>query len=199
MIVPVRTVLPSIAAARDEYEALRAERDRVARVHAAYDAFEYHTLQGDKLPRFRPGSLTPAARLPAPDRLFAPDDADKVPTPPSQKALSSIVHHGRWLAQMDALHEFDRTAEDTAIDRREATRFVSASQWGAGMWLEAAPDTSLPHSRLKSAPYLAALQRRLGLYLSAARAPNDTLAGAGEEPDWLGDAYHSPCRYPCLR
>ena len=89
---------------------------------------------------------------------------------------------------MDALHEYDRTAEDTAIDRREATRFVSASQWGAGMWLEAAPDTSLPHSRLKSAPYLAALQRRLGLYLSAARAPNDTLAGAGEEPDWLGDA-----------
>ena len=78
------TELPSIAAARDEYEALRAERDRVARVHAAYDAFEYHTLQGDKLPRFRPGSLTPAARLPAPDRLFVPGDA-----------LSSIVHHGK--------------------------------------------------------------------------------------------------------
>ena len=47
---------------------------------------------------------------------------------------------------MDALHEFDRTADDTAIDRREATRFVSASQW------------------------------------------DDALAGAGEEPDWLGDA-----------
>ena len=126
------TELPSIAAARDEYEALRAERDRVARVHAAYDAFEYHTIHGEKLARFRPHSLTPAARLPTPARLFVPDDADKVPTPPSQKALSSIVHHGRWLAQMDALHEFDRTADDTKIHHREATRFVSASVGGAG-------------------------------------------------------------------
>ena len=30
------TALPSLAAARGEYEALRAERDRVAQVHAAY-------------------------------------------------------------------------------------------------------------------------------------------------------------------
>ena len=89
---------------------------------------------------------------------------------------------------MDALHEFDRTADDTNVCHREATRFVSASQFGAGMWLEAAPDASLPNSRLKSAPFVAALQRRLGLYLSAARAANDTLAAAGEEPDWLGDA-----------
>ena len=182
------TTLPSIASARDEYEALRAERDRVAQVHAAYDAFEYHTIHGEKLPRFRPHSLTPAARLPAPDRLFVPDDDDKVPHPPSQKALSSVVHHSRWLAQMDALHEFDRTADDTKIHHREATRFVSASQWGAGIWLEAAPDASLPNSRLKSGPFTVALQRRLGLYLSAARAANDTLAAAGEEPDWLGDA-----------
>jgi len=65
---------------------------------------------------------------------------------------------------------------------------VSASQFGAGMWLEAAPDASLPGSRLKSAPFVVALQRRLGLYLSAARAANDDLAAAGEEPDWLGDA-----------
>ena len=56
--------LPSVAAARDAYEALRAERDRVAAVHAAYDAYEYHTIHGEKLPRFRPKSLTPAARLP---------------------------------------------------------------------------------------------------------------------------------------
>ena len=182
------TTLPSIAAARDAYETLRAERDRIAQVHAAYDGFEYHTIHGDKLPRFRPHSLTPAARLPAPARLFLPDDDDKVPTPPSQKALSSIVHHGRWLAHIDAMHEFDRTADDTNISHREATRFVSASQFGAGMWLEAAPDASLPNSRLKTAPYTAALQRRLGLYLSAAKAANDTLAAAGKTPDWLGDA-----------
>ena len=55
------------------------------------------------------------------------------------------------------------------------------------MWLEAAPDASLPNSRLKSAPFTVALQRRLGLYLSAAKAANDDLAAAGQEPDWLGD------------
>ena len=64
--------LPSVAAARDAYEALRAERDRIAAVHAAYDAYEYHTIHGEKLPRFRPKSLTPAARLPEPSRLFTP-------------------------------------------------------------------------------------------------------------------------------
>ena len=35
---------------------------------------------------------------------------------------------------------------------------------------------------------MVALQRRLGLYLSTARAANDALAAGGEEPDWLGDA-----------
>ena len=55
------------------------------------------------------------------------------------------------------------------------------------MWLEAAPDASLPHSRVRSGPYMIALQRRLGLYVSSARAANDTLAAAGKSPDYLGD------------
>ena len=56
------------------------------------------------------------------------------------------------------------------------------------MWLEAPPDASLTYDRATSGVYVVALQRRLGLYLSAARAANDTLAAAGEDPDWLGDA-----------
>ena len=45
------TTLPSIAAARDGYEALRAERDRVGAVHAAYDDYAYHTERngGDRV------------------------------------------------------------------------------------------------------------------------------------------------------
>ena len=179
--------LPSIAAARDEYEALRVERDRIAAVHTAYDDYTYHTIDGEKLPRFRPKSLTPAARLLEPARLFTPDTNDSIPTPPSQKALSSIVNHGRWLELIDAAHEFDRTAVDTKISHREATRVVSASQFGAGMWLEACPDASLAHSRVSSGPYVIAMQRRLGLYISSARAANDDLLAAGEEPDYLGD------------
>ena len=179
--------LPSVAAARDAYEALRAERDRVAAVHAAYDAYEYHTIHGEKLPRFRPKSLTPAARLPEPSRLFTPDANDSIPTPPSQKALSSIVNHGRWLELIDAAHEFDRTAADTKISHREATRIVSASQFGAGMWLEACPDASVTYTRADSGAYVVALQRRLGLYMSTARSVNDDVLDAGGEPDYLGD------------
>ena len=55
--MPATSDLPSLAAARDEYEALRVERDRVAAVHDAYDAFTYHTIDGDKLPRASAPSL----------------------------------------------------------------------------------------------------------------------------------------------
>ena len=169
------TELPSIAAARAAYEKVRAERDRVAAVHAAYDAFEYHILNGEKLPRFRPHSLTPAKRMPAPTQLFVPDENGSIQSPPSQKALSSVTNHSKWLSLIDGAHEFDAVATDTKINHREATRVISASQFGAGMWLEAAPDASLPHSKLKSGPYVIALQRRLGLYLSSAKAANDEL------------------------
>ena len=89
---------------------------------------------------------------------------------------------------LDAAHEFDRTATDTHIDHREATRVIAASQFGSGAWLEVPPDASLTHARPRSGPYTIALQRRLGLYIASARAPNDTLAAAGKTPDWLGDA-----------
>ena len=98
------------------------------------------------------------------------------------------MNHGRWLKLIDGAHEFDRTASDTKISHREAARVVATSQFGAGMWLEAAPDASLPHSRIRSGPYVIALQRRAGLFLSSALAPNEELAAAGQEPDWLGDS-----------
>ena len=81
---------------------------------------------GDALPRFRPASLTPATPLRESARLFTPDTNDSIPTPPSQKALSSVVNHGRWLKHklIDAAHEFDRTAVDTKISHREATLSV---------------------------------------------------------------------------
>ena len=54
------------------------------------------------------------------------------------------------------------------ISHREATRLVSASQFGAGMWLEACPDASVNYTRADSGAYTVALQRRLGLYISTA-------------------------------
>ena len=77
--------------------------DLIAAVHAAYDAFEYHTIHGEKLPRFRPNSLPPAGRLLKPACLFIPGPNDSIPSPPAQRALSAIVNHGRWLELIDAL------------------------------------------------------------------------------------------------
>ena len=82
------TELRSLAAARDAYEGLRAERGRIAAVHAAYDAFEYHTIHGEKLSRFRPHSLPPADRLLEPARLFIPGPNDSMPRGGDGKSLS---------------------------------------------------------------------------------------------------------------
>ena len=58
------------------------------------------------------------------------------------------------------------------IDHREATRLISASQFGSGAWLDVAPDASLPFTRPRSGPYTIALQRRFGLYIGSARGAN---------------------------
>ena len=59
------------------------------------------------------------------------------------------------------------------------------------MWLEACPDAFVTYlsiyARANSGVYVVALQRRLGLYISSARATNDAILEAGGEPDYLGD------------
>ena len=97
-----------------------------------------------------------------------------------------------WLTLLDAAIEFDRTAVDTPIHHREATRIISASQFGAGSWLGASPDASPSCPKLHSPAHLIMLQRRLGLYLSAAKTANDALAASRDERDrrrvdYLGD------------
>ena len=64
------------------------------------------------------------------------------------------------LELLDKAHDFDSTAIDTPLDHREATRVISASQFGSGAWLEVAPDASLPFTRPRSGPYTIALQRQ---------------------------------------
>ena len=82
--------------------------------------------------------------------MFKADKNDSIPKPTSQKALSSIFNHRKWVRLLDAAHEFDRTAVDTTLDHREATRIVSASQFASGSWLEVPPDASLPYARPRS-------------------------------------------------
>ena len=84
--------------------------------------------------------------------MYVTDDDSKF-RPPSQKALSSVYNHDKWLKLVDAAHEYDRTAVDTKINHREAARIVSASQFGSGAWLEVPPDASLPYARPRSGPF----------------------------------------------
>ena len=54
------TELPSIAAARDEYEAIRASRNDVATIYSEFDKDVYHLLDGEARARYRPAALPPA-------------------------------------------------------------------------------------------------------------------------------------------
>ena len=87
----------------------------------------------------------------------------------AQRLLSLTHHHGMWMKLRDTLrglqHDWDPICpEDTADPRREACRFVSASQFGAGKAWEAVPTCEL--YSVSSARLLIASQLRLGVPLS---------------------------------
>ena len=56
--------MPSVVAAREAYESLRALRADVAARHAAFDDTVYYTIGGDRNLRFRPASLPLDKSLP---------------------------------------------------------------------------------------------------------------------------------------
>ena len=184
MFSVLQATLPMFVELRQHYAILCASRDATAKIYQSFDGTKYTTLTGDVLSRFRPASLPPAKNLPSLTELFA--DESKY-NPPSQKVLSSIVDHSNWLAQYDACCIFDATSTDTTIRHREASRLIAVSQFASGTWLDVDPDSSLPHAKQRTPLFNIGVQRRLGLYLSAARSANDTLASCGKLVDYLGD------------
>jgi hypothetical protein len=90
----------------------------------------------------------------------------KLRPPPSQKALSSVVHHSAWVAHTRSLTDFDARKTDSPMPHREATRFLSASQPCAGSWLDAGLTDTRIRQHNESPAFLTAEQRRLGLYLT---------------------------------
>ena len=148
------TELPSVAAARDAYEAIRACRSDVAAIYSEFDKDVYHLLDGEARARYRPAALPPASRLLPASRLFKPDDDDSIPTPPSQKALSAVLNHHRWLELLDKAHDFDSTAIDTPLDHREATRLRAGTTTSAPQVCAAAPVRRARWQRAVSATVL---------------------------------------------
>lgn len=82
------------------------------------------------------------------------------------RSLLSGPTHEAWIACLPACEEIDKnTPQSEAIESREATRYISISQFGAAGWLDMRPD-GLHHTKMGSAMFLTAIQRRHGLYLS---------------------------------
>ena len=90
-----------------------------------------------------------------------------------------------------ACEEVDKnTPQSEAIKSREATRYISISQFGAAGWLDMRPD-GLHHTKMVSAMFLTAIQRRHGLYLSVIAPTLAEKAAADEHvtvADYKGDS-----------
>ena len=152
----------------------------------------YYDFDGNVRLPFRPNGLAVAESMPTDLDSFV--DPTLKPSPPSQRALSTVVHHEAWCALFDACLAVDaardRCGGPGAVCHREACRLISASADHAGAWLNVQTATA----RQRSAEWVLAAQRRAGLYLSAASAYCDARAAAGhavsdEERLRMGDTF----------
>ena len=175
-----------LAELRTEYETLRMRRHAVAEEYRTYAKDLLHYCDGETTrPRFRPQDLAPAkATPPLKDTL---DDTSI--HPPAQRQLASIVYHEWWLACVAAnrdADERDAAAGTATRRRRETTRLIDASQPYAGAMLKELPVDSA--TRRDSAEWVWAMQRRYGLYVSAALPTFELHARRGDTSwDPVGD------------
>ena len=173
---------------REEYANLVARRNAVAALYANIDATEYYDFDGTKKTAFRPKDLTPAAALPPGVASFM--DMQSSRKPPSQRQLTTIVHHEAALALLEDCRAADalRDAAGAEYTHREASRLISNSAAHANAVFRVLPTST----KLDSDEYLVMLQRKFGLFLSAAVHHFDALEEAGEavsEEDRLGDHF----------
>ena len=145
-------------------------------------------MRGDKVERFTPHSLPPAARLPRLPTLF---DGKKSDIPkPSQRQLFLIVHHQRWGALYDLAAARDAAHPHPRVRGYETTRVIEHSQTGAGAWLDM-PCDGTNATRFTSEEHAVGLQRKLGLHLATAHHAHDTLEARGELVDRSGTKFEN--------
>jgi hypothetical protein len=177
---------------RTEYESLRTRRRAISSTYSEYAKDLVHYCDGATVrPRFRPKDLASAASVPPLELIF--DSASK--KPPAQRQLASIGYHEDWLVCVAANQAADAAAlaDGVAARRhREATRMIDVAQPYAGAFMCALPTS--PACRYKSVHWVWAMQRRFGLYVSAAVPTFELLAAQGDgSHDSLGDTLsHAP-------
>ena len=128
---------PTIAAAIATYESALSDWKEVCEKRTARDKNKYHTVRGGYLTEFYPKSVP----LPEPESLPATDailNGTCKSTYPRPRALAAIKNHKDWFAHQELVKARDVHVKnnpslgDSAVNNREAARFVSASTPFAG-------------------------------------------------------------------
>ena len=162
---------------------LSAVRDRFD----ALDMTEYHCVDGTVETDYHP-YIPDAFELPSPDTMFTTPSSTT--TRLREKQLNMVVDADRWMRTLDRINAFDAANTDATIKRREAKRFISASQTGAGAFLHVSPDRAIRGSAVTSTTLLSAIQYRAGAYLTVLAPVLDTLEARGKaisQSDRIGD------------
>ena len=174
-------------AAADACTSLTATLADVRDRFTALDMAEFHCVDGVVEHDYHPF---------IPDAFEMPD-ADTMRTTPTsktsrlrEKQLNMVVQSDRWVRTLDRVNAFDANNDGATIKRREAKRFVSTSQAGAGAFLRVTGDAAIRGSFVTSPILLSAIQYRAGAYLTAVAPALDERARRGiavTQSDRLGD------------
>ena len=180
---------PSTAGFTTAYQHLNATLVSTRTRFATLDADTRTWIDGTEVSAYHP-TIPNDFRLPELANLF--DDAPSNTLPRfSQRSLSAVINASAWLDTKEACDEFDVANVGAIVPRREATRFVSCSQAGAGAFLVRLPDVSVRGSIISSTDVRTECQRRLGLYVSCLSVVLDACEARGmriTQHDRLGDA-----------
>ena len=194
------STLPFFREFRSCYDDLRRRRADVETFHLALTsaAGAYFDFDGETRVPFLPKGLPPASALPSDVSAFANrrPKTSEVCDPsmhklPAQRSLCSVVHHEAWVRLQQLCAQSDSMAAaagSATMIARECSRLTSTGAEYAGAWLDVLPTSWLQ----KSSKFAVGLQRRLGLYISAAAAHFDAVAAEGDtvtESDRLGDSF----------
>ena len=168
--------------------ALSSTLDSVRARHAELDSREYHCVDGSVESDYHP-YLPDALELPSPESLRTTPTTSTTPKL-REKQLVAVVHNDLWLNTLDTVNAFDTANTTSTVKRREAKRFISASQTGAGEFLRVVSDDAIRGSTITSSTLLTAVQYRCGAFLTALAPVLDEMTRRGVDvgqSDRLGD------------
>ena len=166
---------------------------------AARDKNKYYTVRGGYLTEFYPKSVP----LPEPESLPATDailNGTCKSTYPRPRALAAIKNHKDWYAHQELVKARDVHVKnypslgDSAVNNREAARFVSASTPFAGKALDVRVDGTYA-TALSSDALQDELQRKLGLWLSVALPTLRVALERGMPVDFFGDYLYNKAHH----